>query len=283
MTDRPALSVIVPVRDGVQEIEPVLRGLLPQAAATGTEVLLVGRIGRPAPDGVRPVEIDDDDIFRLRLAGLESATAKVVAIGEDHAVPRPDWCAAVIRAHRERPEVPCMIGCLVNATDKTRSGRCNFLSFAAPFQPPMSEVPHRPSPISAVSIKSGVLTESFGRPGHFETILIPRLFRDRQVAADDRIVIDHYQDHGMTWAIANAFHSARASYGYANQGHPSSQRARVARWSLANWPRLLVHEARTSSPGRVDLAFVQMMALAAGVGGAVGSLRGPGRSPLKVA
>jgi hypothetical protein len=283
MTDRPRLSVVVPLREGLDEIEPVLAGLLPQAAATGTEVLLVGRLGGPAPAGARSLEIDDDDLYRLRLAGIEAAQGDVVAIGEDHAVPRPDWCEATIRAHRERPEVPCVLGCLVNATDQTLGGRSNFLAFAAPFQPPLSELPNRPSPVSAISIKSVALSESFGRPGHFETILFPRLWRERLVAVDDRIAVDHYQDRGIAWSIANAFRSARASYGYASDGLRSSQRTRQARWSLLNWPRLLVDEARSSSPRLLDLALVRVLALAAGVGGAVGSLTGPGRSPLKVA
>jgi hypothetical protein len=278
------LSAIVPVREGLREIEPVLASLLPQAHATGTEVLVVGRSERAAPAGVRLVRVDDDNIFRLRMAGIHAARGAVVAMGEDHAVPRPDWCEAVIRAHEERPDIPAIAGCLVNATTRTVGGRGNFLAFAAPYQPPMPELPgRRPPPLSALSVKREALAEVDDALGRFEAVLVPRLFAEGQMVADDRIVVDHYQDHGLLWPIGNGFHGARAAYGYlcAQQGAPD--RLRQARWSLANWPRRLLGEARGRTQSRSDLALVALVGIGVGVGGAVGALAGPGRSPHRVA
>jgi hypothetical protein len=281
------LSVVIPVRDGVEEIEQVLRALLPQARATGTEVLVVGRAEGPAPDGVRIVRVEDDDIYRLRLEGIEAARGALIAIGEDHAVPRPDWCAAVIRAHAERPAAPAVIGCLSNATDRTLSGRGNFLAFAAPFGPPLAKPLRRPPPSSAISFKREALHEGRGRVGWFESVLMPRLFEEGRLAVDARIVVDHYQDHGIVWSIVNGFHSARGSYGYASRGLPRADRAAQARWSLRHWPPRLIAEARAAVAGEpghaADLAMVAVVAVAAAVGGAVGSLAGPGSSPRRVA
>jgi hypothetical protein len=283
MQQPPPLSVILPLRSGLEEIRPVLEALIPQALETGTEVIAVGPVSASPGEPVRVVTVLDPDLYRLRLAGLEAARGDVVAMGEDHAVPRSDWCAAVIRAHQERPEVQCVIGALANATDQTLNGRANFLSFAAPFEPPLRALPDRPPPTSAVTIKRGALSESLGRPGHFESILFPRLFEAGQVEADNRIVIDHYQDHGLGWSIVNAFHSARGSYGYATRELSVSERLGQARWSITNWPRRLFGEARLASTKKLDLTMVALMTTAAGVGGAVGSLMGPGRSPRKVA
>jgi hypothetical protein len=279
------LTVVIAVREGLDEIEPVLAQLVPQLRETGAEAVVVGRASGPAPAGVRVVTVDDDNIYRLRLLGLQAARGEVAAVGEDHAVPRPGWCAAVIRAHAEQPEAPAIAGCLVNATDRTVSGRGNFLAFAAPYAPPMPALPAlRPPPISALSFKRAALS-GVGEIGEIEADLIPRLFAEGRMGSDDRIVLDHYQDHGSLWAVRNSFHSARSSYGYAAAGDDRAQRLATARWSLANWPRRLFREARESdgAAARRDLALVACVATAAGVGGAMGALAGPGRSPERVA
>jgi hypothetical protein len=284
----PSLSAIVPIREGLQEIESVLESLLPQARATGAEVVVVGRAGGVAPDGVRVVHVDDDNIFRLRLAGIRAARGEVVAIGEDHAIPRPDWCEAVIRAHAEQPGAPAIAGCLVNATVRTVAARGNFLAFAAPYQPPMPALPaRRPPPLSALSFKRAALSDVGDALGSFEAVLVPRLFAEGAMGADDRIVVDHYQDHGVVWAVLNGFHGARAAYGYLRAEQGAAERLRQARWSLANWPLRLLAEARLATRGvsgrRRELALVALVGTAVGVGGAVGSLAGPGRSPDRVA
>jgi hypothetical protein len=282
--NRPPLSAIIAIRGGLAEIEPVLAALLPQARATGAEVVVVGRAEDAARAGVRLVRVDDDNIFRLRLTGIKAARGEVVAIGEDHAVPRPDWCEAVIRAHGERPEIPAVAGCLVNATTETVGGRGNFLAFAAPYQPPMPELPgERPPPLSALSFKREALDELDGTLGRFEAVLVPRLFAEGRMAADDRIVVDHHQDHGVLWAVVNGFHGARAAYGYLRAEQGAGDRLRQARWSLANWPRRLLAEARSECGSRAELMLVGLVGAGVGLGGAVGSLAGPGRSPERVA
>jgi hypothetical protein len=255
---------------------------LPQARETGSEILLVGPIDRTVPHPAHVVFVEDDDIFRLRLAGIEAATGDVVFLGEDHALPSANWCESVIRAHAERPDVPGLLGSLVNATEQTRGGRANFLWFAAPFQPPIV-VSDRPPPASAITFKRTVLQQSHGRPGHAETVLLPRLWAEGLVAIDDSIVLYHYQDHGIPWSIRNAFHSARSSYGYARHGHKRSDRIRHARWCLLNWPKRLSRDARRTANDPLDLVAVRVFAAAAAIGGAVGSVAGPGSSPRRVA
>jgi hypothetical protein len=288
VASRPPLSVVVGVREGLHELGPVLEALRPQALRTGSEVLVVGRVRGTAPEPVRLVRVDDDDLLRLRMIGIREARGEIVAIGEDHAVPRADWCEAVLRAHAERPEVPAIAGCLVNATARTLSGRGNFLAFAAPFQPPMPVLPPlRPPPVSTLSLKREALGEIDRTPGRFEAMLVPRLFAEGGMVADDRIVVDHHQDHGIPWSIVNGFHGARASYGYLRAELSPRERLRQARWSIVNWPRRILGEARAATRGqrghRADLVVVALVGTAVGVGAAAGSLAGPGRSPARVA
>lgn len=289
MPPRPPLTALIAARGGLSEAEDVLDELLPQLHATGSEAVVAGPVGGASPDPrVRLVHVDDQDLFRLRLAGVEAARGEVVAIGEDHAMPRPGWCEAVIRAHAEQPDAPAVAGCLANATAATLGGRANFLAFAAPYEPPMPALPHRrPPPLSALSFKRSALEEVHGDLGRLETVLVPRLFGEGRIAADDRIVVDHHQDFGILRASANSFDAARSAYGYVRRRLTREERVRQARWALANAPRRTLGEAREAARlgrgGRPELAVVAMVAGANATGAALGSLFGPGRSPDRVA
>lgn len=289
---RPPLSVVIPTRDGLADLEPVLEALIPGAEASGAEVLIVGDVdGGQSPSGpcIRVIAMPEPDIQVLRRQGLAEASGEVVAIGEDHAVPRPDWCEAVIRAHAERPEAAAVVGCLVNATDTTLAGRANFLAFAAPWQPPMPTLPAgRPPPSSTLSLKRSVLRgiESEA-PGWFEAGLLPTLFEEGGMVADERIVVDHHQDNGSIWSIRNAFHSARSSYGYERTKLDPGGRRELARWAATGIPRRLRAEAREGLRGSQmtgpESVLISLIAAAAGLGAVVGLLIGPGRSADRVA
>jgi hypothetical protein len=145
----------------------------------------------------------------------------------------------------------------------------------------------RPPPASTLSLKREALSEVAQVLGRFETVLLPQLFAEGRIVADDRIVVDHYQDHGVLGSAVIGFHAARASYGYQRADLRPAERLRQARWSIVNWPRRIVGEALGETGGgrgsRAELAIVALVAIAHGVGAAIGSLTGPGRSPARVA
>jgi hypothetical protein len=288
----PPLSVVVPAREGFAEVAELIAGMAPAARVVGAEVVVVGDVHQadfPTAEEVRLVRLPVPDMLALHQRGLEEARGDVVAIGEDHAVPRPEWWEAVIRAHRENPQAPAVAGCLVNATDGTLAGRANFLAFAAPWQPPMPALPdHRPPPCSTLSFKRATLEAVASKsPGWMEAELIPGLFAIGGIVADERIVVDHHQDHGSLWAIVNAFHSARSSYGYQRSRLTRAGRRKVARWALETLPARLRGEARQAAAGQPvpasEAALIALIALAAGIGAALGVTRGGGRSPDLVA
>jgi hypothetical protein len=289
---RPPLSVVIPAREGLEEVAPILEILVPLAEASGAEILVVGGAAPATPvpsEAVRAIPMPADDILALRHRAIAEARGEIVAIGEDHAVPRPDWCEAVIRAHAENPGVPAVVGCLVNATVSNIAARANFLAFAAEWQPPMSSMPElRPPPASALSLKRTALEDIGSRsPGWFEAELLPALFAEGGMVADDRIVVDHYQDHSALWSVRNAFHGSRAAYGFLRGELDSGGRRRVARWALDGIPRRVRRQARAATDpegmGTLESALVTAIGVANGLGGTVGALFGPGRSADRVA
>jgi len=291
MPPAPKLSVILPVRhrSDAAFVDAIIDALAVQARGTGSELVIVGRAACAESDGVRVVSVEDEDLFVLRTIGFMSARGDVIAIAEDHAMPRPDWCEALLRAHAERPGAPAIAGRLVNATDGTVSGRANFLAFAARYTDAGQDADlssaQFPPPFSALSFKRDALPEVIP-VGWLETEFTPELFVDGRIAVDTRIVVDHHQDHGILWALANAFHSARAGYGYAASEMNWPQRRRQAMWALTHWPSRTAGEARLGgSVPRHDFVstYVRAIGWAVGVGAAVGSVFGSGSSPRRVA
>lgn len=259
-----------------------------QLHAVGGELVVVGLDGNDLPSpptGLRGVPVRDADMLRLRLAGVKAAAGSIVAIGEDHSVPAPDWAEAVLRAHTEHPSAPAVVGCLVNAADRSISGRANFLAFAGSYAPPMPDVPKwRPPPLSTLSLKRTTLTELDDRPGGLDA-LANRLFADNLLVADDRIVVHHDQDLGTLGSIRNAYIVTRSAYGYAIDREQPGRRSEAARWAARHLGPTVWRTARAaqpSTPSRVaELAIVAAMAAANSVGAVLGAVVGFGRAPAQ--
>lgn len=285
MSDTPALSIVVGTRES-SAIDHVLEPLLPQLEAVGGELIVVGARPRTTERPVRYIESSETDLMHLRWLGLRAARGDVVAIGEDHAPPTPNWCESLLRAHREHPDSPAVSGCLENVTVRTMSARANFIAFAAGYAPPMRSLPSRPPPVSTMSFKRAAVAEIAG-PGDLESQLIPELFAQGRIAADDRILLTHAQDFSIWWAACNGFHSARSGYGYLSRTLDRDGRRRVLRWIARH---MLGEQWRASREALSkvthrsgDLAVVLFIELAACAGAVAGTLWGPGRSPSRVA
>jgi hypothetical protein len=105
-----ALAVVLPT-DRLETVAATLDALRRQTVAHRLEVILVTPSGvavaEPDPAGdfasVRRVECGDLDqnswLPRARAAGVRAATAPVVALGETHSFPEPEWAAALLAAH----------------------------------------------------------------------------------------------------------------------------------------------------------------------------------------
>ena len=284
MSRPPALSVVIPTRGGLAEAEHVVAALRSQVEKGQVEVVITGGPPATPPEPwVRVIPSDEPNLLKLRLLAIRESRGEVVAIGEDHAVPTPDWCEAVLRAHREHPEAAAIAGTLANGTDRTVAGRANFMAFASPWQPPLEGLySGRTPPCSALSFKRDILA-GLGGPGDLEAGLMPVLHASGRIAADGRILVDHYQDDGLRGSVVNGFHACRSSHGYAGQRIPPRARPAAAFRVVPKVFSLMTGEAwrgRRVNPGSpLDMLGVLLITSAHSLGAAVGVLAGPGRSP----
>jgi hypothetical protein len=74
----------------------------------------------------------------LRAAGLRRARGGIVALLEDHGTPSPDWCAAVLDAHRE--PVAAVGGAVENGVDRLLNWAVYFCDFGR-YQNPLPKGP----------------------------------------------------------------------------------------------------------------------------------------------
>jgi len=290
-TDRgtapPTLSVVIPTRQPWSHFGDRFASLIDEMRDVGGEVVVLAGPGPEVDDGtLRVMTTSEQNLLSLRARAACAARGAIVAMAEDHAVPVPGWSHAVLRAHHERPAAAGIVGCLLNATDGTVAGRANFLAFAAPYTPPMPAVPSwRPPPLSTLSFKRDVLGGLDDRPGGLENELVPRLFRDGRLVADDRVHVMHHQDCSSLWSVQNSYWATRAAYGYAEDRHDPRRRREIISWVVTHMPQMVwreAHGAHRPVRGQYgELAIVATYAAAGAIGAVVGTLAGPGAAPCR--
>jgi len=107
MTRAIELSVVIVVLESARRLEDCLAAFARQTEAPPFEIIvpwdgthgLMSAIQSLFPM-VRFLPMEGRRTYaELRAAGIRVATAPVVAITEDHCLPREDWCAAIVAAH----------------------------------------------------------------------------------------------------------------------------------------------------------------------------------------
>lgn len=248
----------------------------------GELVIASDKAGDGVPAEIRWIVAPGLSLLALRELAVREATGEIIAVGEDHAAPGPLWCEAVLRAHSENPDTAVLVGSITNGTATTVAGRANFLAFAAAWTPGRHlRTPERPPPISTCSFKRDAVKDLANLPGALEARLLTEFFLAGRMVLDPRIRVDHFQDHGLIWAVRNSFVNARTAYGCARLLGETNGRLSQATWILRHVPKRQWREA-FDRPGLayrrpIDALAVAVLVAVTGLGGAVGTLLGPGR------
>ena len=128
--DPPPFEVIVPVDASVEGIGE-LRPRFPDVRFVGVEG--TAELGRSNDPGLAHLAID-----RRRAVALAAAVAPIVALTDEWARPRADWCAALVRAH-EAPHA--VIGGAVACGRDRAVNWALFFMDGGPYQNPLPEGP----------------------------------------------------------------------------------------------------------------------------------------------
>jgi hypothetical protein len=152
-----SMSLVITIVDGHDTLRRVLQAVRAQQGAPPLQVLAPYDDSRP-DIGAMAAEFPEVEFFsigtvqtghpidsaggqhelfdRRRAAGLKRATGDLVAILEDRAPPRPDWCAVMARLHAELPDA--VIGGAIESASTDRLNwafyACDFSRYAPPFQ-----------------------------------------------------------------------------------------------------------------------------------------------------
>ncbi len=158
----PDLSVVVTITIGEQHLERCLRALAAQQSTAKLEILVpvfpwdnVQDLAARYPsvlflpartrEGARPEDPGHEHLGfdARRAAGLAAASAPIVAMLEDHAIPRPDWCARILDAH-DRYRWAAIGGSIVPAPGASLLSQaihaCDFGRYEHPRQGPAAYI-----------------------------------------------------------------------------------------------------------------------------------------------
>ncbi len=136
IVDRPPLTIVIGTgegwpynRDPPGSIRSVPKPPVPRS-------LLLMAVRRPSRCATRsagrPLDQDGRAIGLLALArALREARGEVVALTEDHAIPRPGWVPAIIRAHADHPEAAAIGGAIENGSTESSLDWASYFSTRA--------------------------------------------------------------------------------------------------------------------------------------------------------
>lgn len=289
--EAPPISVVVATTHAGPVLAACVERLRPQLSRIGGQLVLAD--GSDAEDAVTPaigrgatvLRAPGADVFRLRELGARAAAGAVVAFTEDHCLPAPDWCAAMVSAHAEHPTTAAVSGVTRNGSPHALVDRANFLTTFAPMLPPAPAEPSRVPPPNNVGIKAVSLAEYELRPGLLELEILPHLVGVGHLVVDDRVVVDHVQSHGRIGSVLVHFHNGRATTGLRELPSPRDRARRMLESVAlvpihlrATWREVARRpgERRAALPA---LPWVAALLCAHAAGQVVGVLAGPGTSP----
>ncbi|HEY4281746.1 MAG TPA: glycosyltransferase family A protein [Chthoniobacterales bacterium] len=238
----PALSVILLAPDRYETIRRTVGHLRNQTVSDRIELVIVAPsaqqlgLNRDECEGLCGVSIAECDpansVAAARACGIRMATAPVIAVGEDHSYPRPNWGEALLRAHQQPWGA---VGPVLWNANPGLISWSNFLIAYGPWiGPAVSGVVGNLSEHNS-SYKRALLQELDGdldklleRQGELHRALQAR---GHQLYLEVEAETDHFNFSTLGVSMVLRFHAGRAF---------GAERARVNRWSLG---RRLIYTA----------------------------------------
>ena len=297
---RPPLSVVIGSTQPWPEIRGCLDSLYAQACEVGAEIIVADGTGRCLPDGdllyprVRRLKAVGQTVYQLRALAMAESSSEIVAALEDHCRVAPDWCAQVLRAHREFPGAAVIGGAVENgATDRLLDWAMFLItngSFLLPI--PIGERDNVSS--TCISYKRRVLPSEYPAIGMVEAHYKETLrARGEKFFNDDAIVVEHVQSLGFVGSCLIHYHDGRCAAGFNLPRISYGARLlrilkglalplRVLFWTARLTLRIAVRKPRHRRRAVVAAPLVALLYCFHLAGELAGTIAGPGRSPSRL-
>jgi hypothetical protein len=290
------LSVIVATTQPWPEIRECLASLYLQAQAAGAEIIVGDAHGHGLPDhatlfpNVICLKSPGASVYQMRALAMAQARGKIIAVTEDHCRVSPDWCAKILQAHKEYPDVAVIGGAVENGATNSLIDWASFFYANGSAMPPLGTKVSRQLVQLNLSYKQRVVPRTTPELGRMEFMLIQTLREQGEtLLVDDRIVQYHVQSLGFLGMCLLHYHGSKSVSGFRLEHIGRLQRGiRLA--ACFAMPPILFARALLPLLGKHRLHGKIVMALPAlallvcirAVGAFAGLVAGPGNSPKLV-
>lgn len=299
MTSRPDLTVVIASVNGLPYPLQCLDALAEQRTVAELEVVVADCTGpataaaiRERHPWVRLVTFDGQrSVPALRAAGVAQATGRLVAVTEDHCVPRPEWVRALIDGQRRTGWAAVGGGVEIGATDRAIDWAVYFCEYAD-LMSPVTAGPARAVPGMNVAYDMDQLDpiRHVFTEGLWENVIHDRIREAGfEIGLDPAVVVDHCKHFTIAMFFSERFHYSRA---YAGNRVADANLATRVLWavkSVALPPLVAFRIVRAvASKRRHGIRLLRTAHLIAlfsvvwSVGELVGYLAGPGDSLVKI-
>lgn len=293
------ITVVVPSVNGLPYPLACLDALAAQEGGLAVEVVVAdctdpataAAIAQRHPE-VRVLHYDEQQTIPfLRSAGVAAASARYVAITEDHCVPRADWCRNLVDGLRRTGWAAIGGGVENGRRARTVDWAVYFCEYHSLISPvaagPATGVPGMN--VAYDMERLGDLRGVFGE-ALWENFLHDRIrAAGHEIGLDPHVVVDHCKDFTVGMFTRERFHYSRAFAGKRVEGEPWSKRLAWAGATILLPPLLVSRIARAVFTRKRHRAwFVRALPLVVffstvwAIGEFVGYVGGPGDSLVRV-
>lgn len=297
--DSPPVSVVIASVNGLPYPLACLEALHSQEGGVPIEIVVADCTGpstiaaiRERFPSTRILAFDrPTSVPALRAAGIAAARGRLVAVTEDHCVPRSDWIRRILEVHRRTGWAAVGGGVVNGSTDRVVDWAVYFCEYGHMMNPvpagPSDVVPGMNVAYDMAQLEP--MREVFAA-GMWENFLHDRLrAAGYTMGLDPSIVVAHDKYFTVPMFLSERYHLSRAFGGGRVSGSSPLVRLAWAGASLA-LPGLLVIRAirnvwkRPEHRRRFVAAFplVVLFSAAWALGEFVGYLTGPGDSLVKI-
>lgn len=297
--ERPEISVVIASVNGLPYPLDCLQALSDQRGGVSCEVILADctgpetvRVVRERFPEVRVLAFDEQkSVPWLRSVGIRAARASLVAVTEDHCVPRPDWLSRLVDGVERTGWAAVGGGVENDSTERLVDWSVYFCEYSGL----MSPVPEGPTgTIPGMNVvydmkQLAPVREVFAE-GLWENFLHDRLrAAGYSIGLDPRVVVGHKKRFTVRMFLAERFHYSRAFGGFRVKGQGLLRRLGWAA-AMPLLPALVVARVSRNVISRrrnirwfvPSLPLIVLFSVAWAIGELVGYLAGPGDSLVKI-